>query len=375
MNILIITHALHQNYGGLLQAYALQSVCKKLGHSVVTDRDGFTSRRFLTLLKRNFIHSERFIALKKILAKLYPSATRGLLYALQKKETSRFTKEYINTIDFFGSHDRNLDHYDAIIVGSDQVWRPSFVNVANYFCQFAKDNQIKRISYAASFGVDHWDEFSDELTHECKELAQLFDGISVRENSGVELCRKHLGVEAEHVLDPTMLIEKEEYLSLIEKEDLNECQDVMMTYILDESDEKRVIVKALLEKLKLPCLKIGPKESLNADITNYNNCIYPSVSKWLNGFRNAKFVVTDSFHGTVFALIFNVPFIVIANNYRGVARFHSLLDIYQLRHRIISSLDELESKQMEDINFEQVNAIRSSWQQKSLSFLTSALSK
>lgn len=107
---------------------------------------------------------------------------------------------------------------DAIIVGSDQVWRPDYSSCQpNYFLDFLpKDSKIRRISNAASFGGDNWD-WSTELTARCAKLLQLFDAVSVREASGVRLCKEHFNVGAVNVLDPTMLLDPEDYIAIIGK--------------------------------------------------------------------------------------------------------------------------------------------------------------
>ena len=97
--------------------------------------------------------------------------------------------------------------YDAFIVGSDQVWRPSYnQHLEQAFLNFTENwKNVKRIAYAASFGVDNW-EFTKKQTKECKRLVQKFDFVSVREDTAVNLCKEHLGIEATHVLDPTLLL-------------------------------------------------------------------------------------------------------------------------------------------------------------------------
>ena len=110
--------------------------------------------------------------------------------------------------------------FDAYVVGSDQVWRPTYNlgdKLFDMYLAFADGQQVKRLSYAASFGVDKW-EYSDDQTRICSELAKQFDAISVREKSGVKLCADNLGVDAIHVLDPTMLLDPSDYNKLIGKQ-------------------------------------------------------------------------------------------------------------------------------------------------------------
>lgn len=116
-----------------------------------------------------------------------------------------------------------------------------------------------------------------------------------------------------------------------------------------------------------------PKQELTPESTDINDCIYPSVSSWLRGFRDAQFVITDSFHGTVFAIIFNKPFLSIVNKNRGASRFYSLLKIFNLENRIIRDQKELQERMHQPINFEQVNTIRKQWQKLGKLFLSQNL--
>lgn len=107
--------------------------------------------------------------------------------------------------------------FEAIEVGSDQTWRPCYVpNGMDYWLEFASDLLVIKVAYAPSFGVDKW-EYDENQTALCKKLASTFSGLSVREESGVKLCKEHLGVEAEHVLDPTLLWDRKFYTPIAEK--------------------------------------------------------------------------------------------------------------------------------------------------------------
>ena len=216
MKIGIITHPLECNYGGLLQNYALQQVLRSLGHDAYTiDKVFFQYHRrwSVVLLLKRFI--------KRIIGREISISKKQ--YCFIKKNCTDFVKKNINVTKKF-ENDKELKSiikkykFDAYIVGSDQVWRPAFANnIYNDFLDFCQDKKnIKRLAYSASFGISEW-EFSEEQTKECSRLAKLFDAISVREDSGIVLCKEHLDVDAMHVLDPTLLLEKEEYIKLVEK--------------------------------------------------------------------------------------------------------------------------------------------------------------
>jgi exopolysaccharide biosynthesis predicted pyruvyltransferase EpsI len=115
-----------------------------------------------------------------------------------------------------------------------------------------------------------------------------------------------------------------------------------MSYILDKSENKSQIVKIVSSELGLDILEVMPEEPFSANSkSDISKSVYPSVSKWLAGFRDAKFVVTDSFHGVVFSIIFQKPFIIIGNEKRGMARFHTLLNIFGLDSRLVNKMEQL----------------------------------
>ena len=136
----------------------------------------------------------------------------------------------------------NEKDFDAIIVGSDQVWRTCYnPQIENAFLDFAKEwKHVRRIAYAPSFGIDEW-EYSEEQTQKCRQLVQKFDAVSVREVSGVKLCREYLGVEAKHVLDPTMLLDKEDYLYLISRAEVVRHSNTLLQYVLDKNEDRVAI--------------------------------------------------------------------------------------------------------------------------------------
>ena len=142
-----------------------------------------------------------------------------------------------------------------------------------------------------------------------------------------------------------------------------------MCYVLDKTPEKSAIINSVKEKLNLRTLEVMQEEPLTLETKDISKCIYPSVSKWLSGFRDASFVVTDSFHGTVFSIIFNKPFICIGNQMRGLTRFTSLLKIFGLENRLIFSQKDFSEKLLENIDYEKVNSIKQQWQSKSIEFL------
>ena len=154
------------------------------------------------------------------------------------------------------------------------------------------------------------------------------------------ICKEYFNLDASFVLDPTLLLNKMDYVHLFKSENEIKCKGDMFCYVLDPSEEKKQIIKYIecKKNYKSYYCNIHKKESGFYG----HRFIKPSLTHWLRCFYDAKFVLVDSFHGCVFSIIFNKPFIVIANKERGVARFESLLATFGLQNRLIFDLKEVE---------------------------------
>lgn len=374
----ILTQPLHNNYGGLLQAFALQEVVRGLGFDVVTDSHPPASRKnavgLSTLLfLRNF--AGRYIFRDENIKKLIAHVPTREQEDIISRNTKAFIAEHIRTIDFFQQKKapikKHIDFFDTYIVGSDQIWRPLYNKYpTQYFLDFLEGAKKCRVAYAASFGTDDW-EYDSKLESRCRKLVQCFDAVSVREDSGVMLCKKYFGINAEQLLDPTMLLPKERYLELARGDGFSEGKRQLMAYVLDPTeDSKRSIEKIARKYDLLPNMVLPSADFKTAGKKGLSDCVFPPVAQWLRGFIDSKFVMTDSFHGVVFSIIFNKPFIAISNTSRGKARFDSLLRMFRLEKRLISSCDELTDHRLDaSIDWQEVNAILRDWKEKSINFL------
>lgn len=350
----IITQPLGYNYGGILQNYALQKALKKLGfdsitidntyrYSILRYRISYLLSLFLNLIgkRRNLPH------------KPYKGRNIPII-------TGKFIFHNINlghSCDGFSTNTIKKYGIDTLIVGSDQVWRPAYnKSINNMFLDFAP-SKCKKISYAASFGTNQW-EYSEEETLKCKDLLKSFVAVSVREKSGIELAKQYLNYTNVHfVLDPTLLLEKSDYISLCRKFPIKKSF-YLCAYILDLSEEKKHIINSIANKKGLKVHFFSAHEKLTL-----------SVEEWLCNFRDASFVVTDSFHGTVFSIIFEKDFIVFPNNERGKDRFVSLLSELGLLDRIYNNINNYE----DTIQWEKVNKRLLSMKQHSLCYLKNNL--
>lgn len=364
MKIGILTQPLHTNYGGLLQNFALQKFLRDNGHEPITldwsAKQASWWRQMAYDIKCWFLWK-----MKKAPRPRY--RPNEIEISLISQNTSKFIEKYINHTDKLHNTDDFLQELNsrrlqALIAGSDQVWRPKYSggHIFEMFFAFAENLNIKRIAYAASFGTDRW-EFTPSMTDVCAGLAKKFDLVTIRETSGVKLCREHLLVEAKHVLDPTMLLCKEDYENLVKKENEPESEGTLFHYILDPSAGKITFIEKVARNQRLKPFTIMPKcqaeNRTRKDVKKHiEDCVFPSVTSWLRGFMDAKMVIVDSFHGAVFSIIFNKPFWVMANAKRGNARFDSLLSMFGLEDRMITPGEDVNWSK--PIDWAMVNEIR-----------------
>lgn len=371
----VLTLQLHNNFGGILQAYALQRSLEKLGHSaILIDKSRYVSlgpwyKKYPVYIKRGI---NRYILGKDIIVKAdveqnrVPKAIAKYIEPFIEKNIKR-----IYTIDFSNIKERD---FDVLIAGSDQIWRPQyfFSKIENAYFDFAKDWDVRRIAYATSFGTEEW-EYTEEQTNNCAALLKKFNAVSVRESSAVILCNEYFGVKAEHVLDPTMLLSKEDYIKLFKDYNAAQSDGNLFCYILDEGEGKKNIIDCVAKEKSLKPFYVNSRyEDPDAPLEER---IQQPVEKWLRAFYDAEFVITDSFHACVFSIIFNKPFIVYGNKERGLARFNSLLSIFKLEERIVSTEKEALKALSTPVDWNKVNLIHEQWKEKSISFLKDNLCK
>lgn len=367
--IAILTQPLGYNYGGIIQNYALQQVLSKEGINVVTINRVY-----------DHPHSELKIAASKAKNLFFRNVLMSknpkfLGYEQVAKHNIRFMNEHLNLSPEIDST-KKLTHYianegfDTVVVGSDQVWRPKYSpNILNFYLNFLKsDTNITKIAYAASFGTDKW-EYNREETNICSGLIQKFDGVSVREDSGVKLCSDFLNrKDAINVVDPTLLLNAEDYHILIGDQKMNAG---LFTYILDSSLEIDDFINRCAKSLNLKVFSNQVKYKTNtAQSQKIEDYIIPPIEGWLQGFRDADFVITDSFHGSVFSIINRKPFFTIVNKDRGASRFESIFRQLGLEDRLLfETLDFELAKLTQEIDYDSVHLKLTHLKTESLSLI------
>lgn len=360
MKIGIVTQPLSRNYGGILQNYALQQRLIALGHTPYTfDLGAFTWWEWV-------VGNVKWIV-KRLIGREghYLSTPKARLIA--ERPLRRFVEEKIALIAPRAKHPSlaKVEEYDleALIVGSDQVWRPRYnYAIEDMYLGFARTLNIRRIAYAASFGTEEW-EYSEKQTAKCRELITMFDALSLREDSGVELCRKHFGVEAQQVLDPTLLLTAEEYNTLTSSIPQRK-EPILFAYLLDRSAEKLAFVEQMAKHRSLSVVVVGADGELQEG---------DSIEQWLSYFRDARYVVTDSFHGSAFSVIYNREFTVMGNPKRGNSRMMSLLRQLGIEERYCEKLECVEA--LEAPAWDEVNSRLKQLRDSALQYLEESLKK
>ncbi len=354
----ILTHQFRGNYGGMLQAYALQQALLRIGVETSILEYSY-SHELINESKRKLMLKARLRALQVRLGfagkdTTYPLALMQLSIAEQflNKHT-----QHVRTLLPLTS-DSPVYGVTRWIVGSDQVWRDEYSrNMAPFpffFLDFATpQTRARSIAYAASFGLDTW-QGNEEETAICKPLLNDFQAVSVRETGGISLCRAVFGVEAEHMPDPTLLLSAEDYSALIAQEHTySPRHPYAAVYVLDDSEPTQLLLEDYKKVSGLILQPLMP----NKLAKRMRDRVPCRVTQWLRYIQDCKCVITDSFHGCVFAIIFNKPFVCLGNKERGMSRFLSLLNQYGLYAHLCTAnkADEIQHILTQPVDWNQVN--------------------
>ena len=365
MRIGILTLPFNLNYGGFLQAFALMTVLKRKGHEPE-----------MIMRRHNKKKVSAFFILKYAIKGLAKSILRLRRYPIIYNVENDYRIRGLHMLNFVDKHicpqspflysteelrSYCKDRFDAYIVGSDQLWRPDYVpDTTNFFLDFTEGWNVKRIAYAASFGNDS-PCYTDKETEECGKLIQDFNAVSLRETGGRRVFEKFGWKcnDLQIVLDPTLLLTMDDYNKLLPKKE-SESNHKIFAYILDENER----IDRFLSSLS----KAQGKEIWRFPVKR--NPMLP-IEDWLTAFRDCDFVVTDSFHGTAFSIIYNKQFVVLGNAERGQSRFETLLGHFGLKDRLVNNSEGV--YELPKINYSDVNQILDKWKLSSLAFLSNAL--
>lgn len=363
------------NYGGFLQEMALQDAIKGLGYECeVIDYD--VSQEYNTFSLKRGVENFSFEKLKGKFIKertvLCPNSVADSI-AERKRAFDRYRAETIGLsqkMDYEALHDKNLS-YDQLVCGSDQIWNPDY-NIPSFFLNFGRSG-CKRIIYAASIGKDHLSRHENK-TYE--KLLKYPNCVSVREESAQNIISKLTNKKVELVLDPTLLHQLEYWNEKANGSSL-EYRDYIFCYFLNLTDEKVDAANDFARKngseiIAIPYLHNEAEEYS----TKLKGTLVSAISPadFLNLIRNAKVVLTDSFHATVFSIIFQKEFWCFGRNagvYSMNTRLHTLLGYVGMRDRMITP-NELKNKVYNEHISINLDYLKNK-QEESLAFLRNAL--
>lgn len=295
----------------------------------------------------------------------------------------RFAKKHyqISAQYTFDEYPSLNNHMGTFLVGSDQLWNYwDSKDMGNYYMlDFVREDR-KKISYATSFGHPKY-AAPKEVCEKQAEILKTFDAISVREDDGVKICRDVFGVNAAQVLDPVFLCPKEKYMSLIGEAKIQFEKPYLLAYILSPDKAKGEALQKAAEKLGLELLIIldgqtdleENKKRLGIENVRQN----VGIEDWLAYIYHASFVITDSFHGTCFSLIFEKQFICVMNKERGISRFNTLFSKLQLQNIAVGDIRDIDSKidSKLKIDYININKLLHAETDRSILWLRNALRK
>lgn len=259
----------------------------------------------------------------------------------------------------------NLD-YNTYIVGSDQVWNPSAnSSIEPYFLTFAP-KEAKKISYASSFGVSH---IAPELQERFKKLLSNIDVISVREASGVELVKQLTGRNAELVVDPTLLLNKQEWMPYM-KVYPDMPKRYVLIYQLSDSNTIVKLAKQIGIERNIPVYRICKRAFHVKKDTGVINILDAGPAEFLFLIAHAEYVITNSFHGTAFSVNFSVPFYtVVSSAKKNNSRMESLLASTGLLNRLLSDNIDINTVNINMPDFKEAQKKLQQIREQSIAFL------
>lgn len=350
MKIALMTIWHERNYGAELQAYATIKVLQNMGHEV----------ELIDIRLSDYPRLNWRGRIADTISKIGPGYHKFCDFWKKNIPT---TKRY-RTIE---SIQRNPPQADVYMVGSDQVWNPELTRnlFAIFFLNFGKAD-MRRISYASSFGTDKWN-FAD-LKSEIKRLLERFDNVTCREESGVRILKDEFGIDADMVLDPTLLLEDYRELTGDVKE-----RETLVFYPLLPDRKLETYSRTIALELGLEFVNNNSIKMIGGKI-EWDRL---SVAEWVKNIAEARFVITRSFHGMVFSVLYKKQFAVLVGKNGLGTRLESLLKLLNLEDRIFYSEDEMSKAKpwMNKIDYEKVTSLLKEYRKKSITILKHSIER
>lgn len=349
--IAIITIFDENNYGNRLQNYAVQKVLEKSGCEVQTLKNYQSFNNNFFSIGRLFLKQ-----VHNLLLKFKMDTTTKNRY----RNFHEFTQLYIHTGKVITKKNANkfVSKYDYFITGSDQVWNPNYFQGA-MMLDFVTSGEIKKIAYAPSIGVNN---LSVKIQHKYKKLLKSYCAVSVREEKAAELLKDISPVPVQVVLDPTMLLTYTEWDELSDRaviqNEWNTKEDYILCYFVGDRCDYGNYVKQIINETNMQCLVIPINKNASLDGCKTIEGVGPNEFIWL--IKNASIVVTDSFHASVFSILYHREFYVLKRFLENSStsqnsRLHQILGMYLLSERWIE--DESRFVRQQNIDYEKSETI------------------
>lgn len=357
MKVGIITFHRPINFGACLQAFALAKKLDSMNveNEIIDYRNEEQERQ---------ISNTKFKSAQGIKNKL-KCILFGKAYKAKEKKFREFLNNNIgmskNVYTSLNINDANKQ-YDIFLSGSDQVWNLKLTNKDyNYFLKFVNNNNLKK-SYASSFG---YSSIPNEYKAECKKQLECYARIAVREQQAQNMIMDLTNRCCDVVLDPTLLLSRDEWLSYSKKPNMVIPQKYILLYAVSPTDDDYNIARELAKKEKMKVILIN---YTMMHVMGMKNCLNIGPAEFLWLVANASLVITNSFHGTAFSINFNKPFYVRLSSKKnnGNSRIENLINIVDLKDRYIEKAENIHDT---NINWQEINDILSEEREKSLKYL------
>lgn len=369
------------NYGSMLQLFALQKAIEELKWDyefIVYDKKtlGFIIKNSLRVFNPYFMNGKMLQLKKKKLMKKYPDIQSKNQKRLEAFETFRkkHFHHYSEVFKGYKALQKGAERYDAVLVGSDQLWGPEGLDT-NFFNLMFVPEEICKVAYSTSFGIK---DIPDSLTQKYREYLQRIEFISVREQSGQEIVRKTIGKEVPVVVDPVMLLSKKQWETFIPDSIPSVQEPYILCYFLGSNPLHREAAKQLQGKTGLKIVTLPHiDEVVKADIDFGDIQLFDtSPEDFLNLIRHSSYICTDSFHGTAFSIINEKPFTVFDrfDNKEKVSRntrIDTICDIFGLKSRRFNG--NIMDSFNQPIDYQKVRQTLGSLRKDAWSYLENAL--
>jgi hypothetical protein len=346
------------NYGAVLQAFALKEAVKDFGDVKIIDFDNkHVSKSLKHIRFGTSLHS--ILGMGKDLCRLLPRI----------KVIKKFNSFLTDNMELTPFESKSLESFDVLISGSDQIWNPRCISpslkfLSEYFLDFGNESQ-RKISYASSCGSY---EFSSKELLVLKEYLEKYQYLGVRELKTSVMLTDLLDTEVQHVVDPTLLLTKEDWLIKLGDNNFRK-EEYILVYVIKKTELLKNTIKYIKSALDLKVILV--EQGLYFDNIIDEHIRDAGPEDFISLINNAKYIITDSFHGTTFSVIFNKPFVSVSPG-ANVNRISSLLEKIGLKDRIIHNSNNI-NELILDCDFKLANKALNEERIKSKNYLTKAL--